>query len=101
MKTFPRWSDLTPSRWLAERAAHNRRLGIKPLPLFGIAVALAATSVGHAYKEVPPPARVVLPAARTPAESLASITVPAGLELELVASEPQVMDPIDIAWGAD
>lgn len=54
-----------------------------------------------AYKEVPPPEKVVLPAPRSPAESLASITVAPDLEVELVAAEPLVMDPIDLAWGAD
>ncbi len=66
-----------------------------------LAVALVVTTAGWAYKEVPPPAKVVLPKPLAPAESLAAITVPAGLEVELVAAEPQVMDPIDIAWGAD
>ncbi len=61
-------------------------------------VLLAATA--SAYKEVPPPDKVVLPAPRSAAASLASITVPAGLEIELVASEPQVKDPIDLAWDA-
>ncbi|MEY2880953.1 MAG: hypothetical protein RLZZ15_3333 [Verrucomicrobiota bacterium] len=54
-----------------------------------------------AYEEVAPPKKIVLPAARAPAESLASIRVAAGLRVELVAAEPLVMDPIDIAWGAD
>ncbi len=54
-----------------------------------------------AYKEVPPPAKVVLPRALSPAESLAAIAVPPGLEVELVAAEPQVRDPVDVTWGAD
>ena len=78
-----------------------RRLGAKPRHLLAAIVTMAAATVANAYKEVPPPERVVLPAARTPADSLASISVPAGLEIELVAAEPQVMDPIDVAWGAD
>lgn len=63
---------------------------------------LLATAVGaHAYKEVPPPAKVVLPKALSSADSLAAIAVPAGLEVELVVSEPQVKDPVDVTWGAD
>jgi putative membrane-bound dehydrogenase-like protein len=54
-----------------------------------------------AYKEVPPPAKVTLPRALSPAASLAAIAVPSGLEVELVVSEPQVMDPVDVTWGAD
>jgi putative membrane-bound dehydrogenase-like protein len=63
-------------------------------------IALGAASVALGYKEVPPPEKVVLPRALSPAESLASIKVPADLELELVAAEPLVADPIDIAWDA-
>ena len=62
---------------------------------------LAALLVCSGYKEVPPPAKVVLPPVLSPAQSLAAITVAAGLEVELVAAEPMVMDPVDIAWGAD
>ncbi len=61
----------------------------------------ATAAVALAYKEVPPPEKVVLPKALSPAQSLAAITVPADLEIELVAAEPQVLDPIDLAWGAD
>jgi len=66
-----------------------------------LVIAGLAVTTATAYKEVPPPANVVLPKARTPAESLASITVAPGLEVELVAAEPLVMDPIDLAWGPD
>ncbi|MEO6245527.1 MAG: PVC-type heme-binding CxxCH protein [Opitutaceae bacterium] len=54
-----------------------------------------------AYKEVPPPENVVLPKPRSAGESLAAIKVPLGFEVELVAAEPLVQDPIDFAWGAD
>lgn len=37
----------------------------------------------------------------SPAESLASILVREGYEIELVAAEPLVKDPVAIAWGAD
>jgi putative membrane-bound dehydrogenase-like protein len=53
------------------------------------------------YKEVAPPPRVVLPTPLTAAASLAAIQVPADLEVELVAAEPAVLDPVDLAWGAD
>ena len=69
--------------------------------LVAVVLALLAANVASAYKEVPPPEKVVLPVARTAAESLASISVPPGMEVELVAAEPEVMDPIDIAWDAD
>jgi putative membrane-bound dehydrogenase-like protein len=54
-----------------------------------------------AYEKALPPAVVVLPAARSPTESLAAIHVPPDLQVELVATEPVVLDPIDLAWGAD
>ncbi len=71
-----------------------------------VAVGLIALVAGapvplFAYKEVPPPEKVLLPKPRSPAESLAAIKVPAGFEVELVAAEPLVQDPIDFAWGAD
>lgn len=66
-----------------------------------LSLGLATAPVAFGYKEVPPPEKVVLPPAKSPAESLAAITVPAGLEVELVAAEPKVMDPVDIAWGPD
>lgn len=69
--------------------------------LGGVAGWAAIVSVAFAYKEVPPPDHVVLPKARTPAESLASIRVAEGFEVELVAAEPMVLDPVDLAWGAD
>lgn len=38
---------------------------------------------------------------RSPQESLASIEVPQGYTIELVASEPLVTDPVGVAWGTD
>jgi putative membrane-bound dehydrogenase-like protein len=38
---------------------------------------------------------------KTPAESLATIQVRAGLRVELVASEPQIKDPVSIDFGPD
>jgi putative membrane-bound dehydrogenase-like protein len=37
----------------------------------------------------------------SPAASLAAIRVPAGLTVELVAAEPDTMDPVDVSWGPD
>lgn len=62
---------------------------------------LTAALLGSGYKEVPPPPKVVLPPPLSPAESLAAIQVPADLEVELVAAEPAVLDPVDLAWGPD
>lgn len=64
-------------------------------------LACVVAAPASAYKEVPPPPNVVLPKPRSAAESLAAIKVPDGLVVELVAAEPRVMDPIDLAWGAD
>jgi putative membrane-bound dehydrogenase-like protein len=41
------------------------------------------------------------PRAKTPQESLKSIRARPGFEVELVAAEPLVMDPIAFAWGPD
>jgi putative membrane-bound dehydrogenase-like protein len=57
---------------------------------------LAASLVPAAEPKYPP-----LPPAMSPAESLAAIRVRPGFTVELVAAEPLVMDPIDIAWGPD
>ncbi len=38
---------------------------------------------------------------KSPADSLAAIRVRAGFKVELVASEPLVMDPVAFEWGAD
>ncbi|MSU24907.1 MAG: c-type cytochrome [Opitutus sp.] len=65
------------------------------------AASAGALATALAYKELPPPEKVVLPPARSPAASLAAIRVPAGFTVELVAAEPMVRDPINLAWGAD
>ena len=41
------------------------------------------------------------PPARTPAESMRAMQVRAGFEVELMAAEPLVMDPINMEWGPD
>ncbi|MBI4626864.1 MAG: HEAT repeat domain-containing protein [Verrucomicrobia bacterium] len=71
----------------------------RTITVFGLLVIMTAPLA--AYEQVAPPPKVVLPLARSPAESLAAITVPADLRVELVAAEPAVMDPIDVAWGPD
>ena len=43
--------------------------------------------------EIPPP--------KSPKEALASFKVRAGFQVELVASEPMVVDPVAFDWGAD
>jgi len=62
---------------------------------------LGVATVCSAYKEVPPPEKIVLPGPKSPAESLASIRVPAGFEVSLAVAEPLVMDPVDVTWGPD
>ena len=62
-------------------------------------VGVGAFATARAYKEVAPPEKVVLPEARSPAASLAAINVAAGFVVELVAAEPMVRDPINLAWG--
>ena len=64
-------------------------------------VGVGACATARAYKEVAPPEKVVLPEARSPAASLAAINVAAGFVVELVAAEPMVRDPINLAWGPD
>jgi len=41
------------------------------------------------------------PRPRAPAESMRSMQVRAGFQVELMAAEPLVMDPINMEWGAD
>ncbi len=77
------------SRWSISRGA------------LALVLAACAALPAHGYKEVPPPDKVILPKPLSPADSLAAIKVAAGFEVELVAAEPQVLDPIDFAWGPD
>ncbi|MBI4624139.1 MAG: hypothetical protein HY736_13105, partial [Verrucomicrobia bacterium] len=65
------------------------------------ALALGSAAPLGGYEQLAPPPNVVLPAGRSPAESLAAIKVPADLQVELVAAEPLVLDPIDVSWGPD
>ena len=61
------------------------------------ALVLLAASLALAAEPKYPP----MPPGLSPAESLAAIRVRPGFTVELVAAEPLVMDPIDIAWGPD
>jgi putative membrane-bound dehydrogenase-like protein len=64
-------------------------------------VATGASPPAPGYNQVQPPAHVVFPKPMSPAQSLAAIKVPDGLTVELVASEPDTMDPVDLAFGPD
>jgi putative membrane-bound dehydrogenase-like protein len=101
MKCRLSWSNAIASSWF-ERGRRVVRKCLRASRL-QIALVLAVFLPGSAwaYKEVQPPERVVLPVAQPPEQSLKAITVPAGMEVELVAAEPQVMDPIDLSWGPD
>src|SRR5579871_5218691 len=61
------------------------------------AVFLLAATLGLAAEPKYPP----MPPGMSPAESLAAMRVRPGFTVELVAAEPLVMDPVDIAWGPD
>lgn len=50
---------------------------------------------------LPNPKKAEFPSAKTPEESLASIKTKPGLVVELVASEPFVVDPVAIDFGGD
>jgi putative membrane-bound dehydrogenase-like protein len=65
------------------------------------AAAAGLSPTARAYDQVLPPPHVVLPAPMSPAASLAAIRVPAGLTVDLVAAEPDTMDPVDVSWGPD
>ncbi|MCE9548015.1 MAG: HEAT repeat domain-containing protein, partial [Planctomycetia bacterium] len=71
----------------AEVAAHFQAAGFTPEPA------------------APPPKKSTLPppgvSDLTPAQSLAKLHVHPGFQVELVAAEPMVMDPVAIAWGPD
>lgn len=45
--------------------------------------------------------RAEFPPPKSPTEALASMRTKPGLEIELVASEPLIVDPVAIDWGAD
>jgi putative membrane-bound dehydrogenase-like protein len=45
--------------------------------------------------------RAEFPPPKSPEESLAAMQTKAGLEIQLVAAEPLIVDPVAIDWGAD
>jgi putative membrane-bound dehydrogenase-like protein len=45
--------------------------------------------------------QAALPPPKSPAESLAAIDVKPGFAVQLIASEPLIVDPVAIDWGAD
>ncbi|MHB1305777.1 MAG: PVC-type heme-binding CxxCH protein [Limisphaerales bacterium] len=64
----------------------------------------AATGGNPANVERIPVAALIafeMPPPQTPEEALASFRVRPGFRVELVAAEPEVMDPIHFDWGAD
>ncbi len=58
-----------------------------------------AQAVDYPTAPDPPPDLVSQPL--EPADALRSLVVPRGLKVELVAHEPQVVDPVAFAWGPD
>lgn len=74
-------------------------LGAKPqaswLAILGVLVAVASTRADDLKDQLP---RVP---AKSPQEALKSFTIQHGFTLELVAAEPDVVDPIDAAFDED
>jgi len=62
------------------------------------AACLLASLFGHVRGEIPKPADAPRPL--SPQESHATFRVPAGLEVQLVASEPLVQQPSGVCWDA-
>ena len=58
-----------------------------------VVVALSVTAAEKNPLEFPPP--------KTPKEALAAFQVHPGFEVQLVAAEPLVVDPVAVDWGAD
>jgi mono/diheme cytochrome c family protein len=85
--------------WTPARSAARLALAFTSLP------ALALAQRGDVEGEAQPPlsASIVVPPAPvlTPEQELATFTVPDGYEIQLVASEPLVRDPVCIAFAAD
>jgi putative membrane-bound dehydrogenase-like protein len=72
-----------------------------PKLIASVSVLFGSAATLRSYEAVLPPPDVQMPAAKTPAQSLAAIQLANGLQIELVAAEPLVMDPIDVVWGPD
>lgn len=72
----------------------------KNLPILSIFFSLCLPVL--AYKPGDPvPADFKMPEPLSLAEAVASIKVPPGFKVDLVAAEPMVMDPINLDWGPD
>lgn len=59
------------------------------------------TCGGWEFQAVAAPADESAPAALSPEDALKSIHIAPGFQVELMACEPNVQDPIAFAWGAD
>ncbi len=69
------------------------------LPLFAAVLSLNGLA-RHAVADAHSP-RDDRPAAKSPAEALASMRVRAGFQVEQVVCEPMTTDPVSFAWGPD
>jgi len=75
----------------ATRTMQNR-------PLASIAACLLVASASAAWAQIPRPDDA--PPPLTPAESLATFRVPAGMRVELLAAEPLIHEPSGVCWDA-
>ncbi len=66
------------------------------LGLLLIGVLLGLHPIGHCADDQPP--SLAGPAAKTPAEEKKTFQIPPGFQIDLVASEPQVIDPVAMAF---
>jgi putative membrane-bound dehydrogenase-like protein len=53
------------------------------------------------YRFLNPEIKLEFPPPKTPAEALESFHIRPGMQIELVASEPLIVDPVAFDWGAD
>lgn len=81
----------------------NLRSWVRNALVAGMAAAVCLAGFARAVWGASPPSSSFpeLTPPKSPQESLASIHVPAGLKVELIAAEPLVADPIAFAWGGD
>jgi len=70
-------------------------------PLFLFLILIIITHPAFAYDPVAAPPDFKMPQPPSLEESLQSFRTKTGLRIELVASEPMVMDPIKLDWGPD
>jgi putative membrane-bound dehydrogenase-like protein len=71
-----------------------RRAAVLPLALLGLGIALADSIASEPLKITPVPPR-------SPKEEMATFRLPAGFHAELVAAEPNVIDPVAFAFDQD